>query len=457
MSCGEYGMIFRVEINSTQQASVLIPVSVSFAGQTVDMTLPSQVALVELLPGMVRALGRLTTESATQGYRVMNASGSLLSQSSSLSQQGVYPGTLLTLEVIGTSLGDTRYDDIVEAVGKAVNTSQKPWQRGDSVQLSAYCAVALFVVAALMLVTQSHGTVPAVIALAGAALVTLAAAVVARVPHAHSDEQSPSWPGGALALAMVVPLLTACAAFVAVDGPWFALPLAGAGAAAMLGSAAVMVLPAGTRRAIFGPLFAGGAMLLAGGLNEWGHVPAERAAALVIAMLAIVVVSTPWIGMARTPIRIGEPSSRTIDGEKIHASVQRAAVLARAVEVGSVLAVIGFTPVVAGTSVAGCALAVCVGLSLMLSTRSLYGKAEVLIGVLAGMTTTLLAGLTAAATGMVSPFWAVGIMVGVGIFVVATNVVGQRMRPWLTRFADATNILALAAILPLTALVWGII
>ena len=68
-----------------------------------------------------------------------------------------------------------------------------------------------------------------------------------------------------------------------------------------------------------------------------------------------------------------------------------------------------------------------------------------------------LAGLTAAATGMVSPFWAVGIMVGVGIFVVATNVVGQRMRPWLTRFADTTNILALAAILPLTALVWGII
>lgn len=449
-----------MEISTAQPAGVLMPVSVTFAGQTVDMALPAQVPLAELLPGMVRALGRLTTEAATQGYRVLVPSGRALDQSRSLPDQGVRPGVLLTLEPTGTSLGDTRYDDIVEAVGAAIDAGQRPWRRGDSVQLSALCSVALFLVAAALLVTQARGSAAAgIVAAAGAVLVTLAAAVVARVRETGAEGGSAA-PGGAAALALTAPALAACAAFVATDGPWNGLPLAAAGLAAMVGAAAVLVLPASERGTALGPLVAGGAMLLAGALTGLGRVPADHAAALTVALLAVVVVAAPWIGMAQVPARVsvvGAPAVPEIDGRRVGSRVRDASVRALSMKTGAVLVVVGLAPLVAGASRAGAALMICVGGALLLSTRSLHGRAEVLVGVLAGMATAVAAGIAATGAGLVPVAWAVAVVLGVGVLVLAANVVTQRMRPWLARLADAANILALVAILPLTVLVWGLL
>ena len=442
-----------------QQLSALIPVSVSFSGQTVDLSLPAHVAVAELLPGMVRSLGRLSAESATQGYGVRLPSGSELSQSLSLAQQDVHPGTLLTLEVTGSSTENARYDDIVEAVGTAISQEQLPWRRGDSVQLSAYCSVALFVIAAFLLVTQSRGMTPAIISGVGAILVTLAAAVVARwkdsatAPEIGTGGQS----GAAVALAMTVPVLTGCAAFVAIDGARSGLPLFGAGVGAIVGALAGLVLPVGMRIAAAGPLTAGIALILVGGLTEFAKVPVDHAAALAISLLSIVVLSAPWMGMAHVPMRIDPAFVREIDGNTVQAQVHKGSVLALSVKAGAALAIVGFVPLVAASSLAGSLLAVCVGTAFMLATRSLYGRADVLVGVISGMAITVIAGLSAASHGLLSPSWTVVIAVAVGVIILAMNVVSQRMRPMVTRCADALNVLAIVAILPLTAAVWDLV
>ena len=43
------------------------------------------------------------------------------------------------------------------------------------------------------------------------------------------------------------------------------------------------------------------------------------------------------------------------------------------------------------------------------------------------------------------------------MLLLAANVVSQKLRPWLTRLADVAGVLVLLGILPLAALVWGVV
>ncbi|MDU1521520.1 MAG: hypothetical protein E6905_03580, partial [Actinomyces sp.] len=118
--------------------------------------------------------------------------------------------------------------------------------------------------------------------------------------------------------------------------------------------------------------------------------------------------------------------------------------------------IITCVPMVVAT-VEGVLLMACVGAAFMLGTRSLHGRIDVFIGVVAGMLITLATGILATlAVSWLLP-WTVGLTVLVAILILAANVVNSRLRPWLTRLADGANVIALIAIIPLTCLVWGII
>lgn len=91
------------------------------------------------------------------GFTVSTSFGQLLDQSLCLRDQGVRAGASLTLERAGQGRDDQRFDDLVEAVGSAVEKSVDPWTPLDSLQLSVY-ASALFVglAAVLLLSASSH-------------------------------------------------------------------------------------------------------------------------------------------------------------------------------------------------------------------------------------------------------------------------------------------------------------
>ena len=201
----------------SSSAGALMPVSLAMSGSTVDMSVPPNVALAELVPAMVKALGPLDSGTATKGFTVRTSDGHALNQSRTLPDQEVRPGAVLTIEPMGSNAQDQRYDDLIEAVGTAVADNSTPWKKTNSVQLSAHASAALVLLAALLLVTGTHEPIlTAVIGVSGALLTTLATAIVARMPDRP----------GALSLGHTTPILIACAAFAIAPGDWPALPLA---------------------------------------------------------------------------------------------------------------------------------------------------------------------------------------------------------------------------------------
>ena len=432
----------------------LVPVTVVYSGQRIDMAVPAAVPVADLLPGMAAALGRLNADSATQGFRVVLPSGRELDQAGTLAGQDVAAGALLTLQADGDAAGDTRYDDLVEAIGASVDAGRTAWRRGDSVQLSAFSAAGLFALAAgLLLFGGGDPLLAATLAGVGGALVALAAAVVARIPVT----------GGAVALALTVPVLLGVAGFLLLagpPGPGLSGPaLAGAGLGVLAGACAALVLPRRQQAVIAGPLTAGTALLALGLLVGYAGTTPQRAATGIVAALTIVVLLAPWIGLAQVPARIDALAQRpraAIDPVEVATQVGSADVAVLSLRIAAALVTAGLAPLVA-RDLPGLLLMTSVGLALLLGTRSLYGRAEVLAGVVGGMLTIVVAGATAALATPAALPWLAGVMALVGCFVVAWNVVSQSLRPWLNRLADALHIVALMAVLPLTLWILGLL
>ena len=104
----------------------LLPITLTTHGEQVDLSVPPDIAVAELLPGMVGAIRSLDPISATRGFTLRTTSGRVLSQARSLPEQGVQAGAMLSLDVIGESPDEQRYDDLVEAVGVAVADRSTP-------------------------------------------------------------------------------------------------------------------------------------------------------------------------------------------------------------------------------------------------------------------------------------------------------------------------------------------
>ena len=429
---------------------VLVPISVVHAGQRLDLAVPASIPVAELLPGLVAALGRLTADAATQGFRVILPSGRELDQARGLAEQDVSAGAVLTLQTAGGAAADIRYDDLVEAIGASVDSTRTPWRRGDSVHLSAYSAAGLFGVAAALLATGGADPVVAgALALTGAVLVTLAALVLVRLPVL----------GGAVALTLVVPALLGAAGFVLTAGPPTQLRLATAGLGAFFGAAATLVLPVRQRAVAAGPMTVGAGMMLHGSLTAFAHLTDQRAGAIVVSSVAVVILLAPWIGLAQVPARIDAlalaPRTR-IDAGDVTRQVGTADLAVLSMRIAAGLLTTCLAPLVA-VDAPGAALMASIALAFLLGTRSLYGRAEVLAGVTGGMLTIVSAGATVALTTPELLPWLAGLVVVVGGFVLAWNVVSVTLRPWLNRLADALHVLALMAVPPLTIWILGLL
>ena len=434
--------------SETSPAGALLPISLSMAGDTTDISVPPNIALAELMPVMIKALRPLDPGTATRGFTVRASDGRALNQSKSLPDQKIRPGAVLTVEPSGTNVKDQRYDDMVEAVGTAVAEHSAPWEKTSSVQLSAHASAALVLLAALLLVTGSRDPVlTATVGACGAILTTLAAAVVARMPNRP----------GALSLGHTTPILITCAVFVVTPGNWFSLPLAAAGAGLFAGSTTLLVLPSDLRASMAAPMTAGVSCSLVGGLIGMLGVPPDRAAATALTLLVVITLSAPWVAMAQLPATIGTSrENERIDPTRVHSRVKNARVLVISLKAGCSAAMMVLAPLMTSSPTAITMLA-CTGLALMLATRSLRSLVEVIIGVLTGMFLTIVA---AVATTTVIPDalpWILGAIILAAVLLLAANVVSQKLRPWLTRLADVAGILVLLGILPLAALVWGII
>lgn len=443
----------------------LIPLTITYGVDRTDVTIPQSIPLVELLPGLVESVGAFSDQPTNDGFAVRTASGRLLDQSKSLSAQGVRAGAALTLEPLGEGAADMVYDDLTEAVGQVVERVSTPWTRDDARTFAALSAAALIFVAAVLLATTPQDAISSMqsgnvaffnyvygaIGVVAALLVTGTSAVVTR-----------KYPGPAgIALAHTVPFLTAASALRLSQSQWDTGGWIAVGVGLLVGSLAALTLPKRYRISIAAPLVLGTMMAATGLMVKVGSLSQVGVSALLFALVIVLLQLAPWIALAHIPVRILDANtSEQIPAQGITDQVTASFVFVVSLRAGGALAAVFLT--VSMLSTAGLrsfsvplALVVLGSVSLILQTRSIRARVEVLLSSLTGLTTILVGATLVTRADPASLPWVTLSAIAAALVLVVTNVVGPRARPHLTRIADTIAVLSLFVLIPLAVYLWG--
>ena len=449
----------------TFRGVALIPLTITYGMERRDVTVPQSVPLVELLPGLVDVIGARADTGTNDGFAVRTASGRPLDQSASLSAQGVRAGASLLLEPLGEGVADMVYDDLTEAVGQVVEQVSTPWTSSDARTLACLSAAALVFVAAILLATTPPDAIAALqpgrvsllnyingaIGVMSALLVMGTSAVVTR--------KNPG-PSG-IAQAHTVPVLTAAAALRFTQTQWDGAGWIAIGVGILIGSVAALTLPGRYRISVAAPLVVGSVVTATGLLVRFGNLPQVGVSALLFALIVVLLQLAPWVALAHIPVRILDAkTTEQIPAQGIMDQVSTSFVFVVSLRVGGALAAIFLTvSMMTATGTKSIVLPLILillgSVSLVLQTRSIRARVEVLIGALTGLITILIAAVLATRADATILSWITVIAVGTALVLVITNVVGPRARPHMTRLADTLSVLSLFVLIPLAVYLWG--
>lgn len=449
----------------TVRGVALIPLTITYGMERRDVTVPQSVPLVELLPGLVDVIGARADTGTNDGFAVRTASGRPLDQSASLSAQGVRAGASLLLEPLGEGVADMVYDDLTEAAGQVVEQVSTPWTSSDARTLACLSAAALVFVAAILLATTPPDAIAALqpgrvallnyingaIGVMSALLVMGTSAVVTR--------KNPG-PSG-IALAHTVPVLTAAAALRFTQTQWDGAGWIAIGVGILVGSVAALTLPGRYRISVAAPLVVGSVVTATGLLVRFGNLSQVGVSALLFALIVVLLQLAPWVALAHIPVRILDAkTTEQIPAQGIMDQVSTSFVFVVSLRVGGALAAIFLTvSMMTATGTKSIVLPLILillgSVSLVLQTRSIRARVEVLIGALTGLITILIAAVLATRADATILSWITVIAVGTALVLVITNVVGPRARPHMTRLADTLSVLSLFVLIPLAVYLWG--
>lgn len=449
----------------TVRGVALIPLTITYGMERRDVTVPQSVPLVELLPGLVDVIGARADTGTNDGFAVRTASGRPLDQSASLSAQGVRAGASLLLEPLGEGVADMVYDDLTEAVGQVVEQVSTPWTSSDARTLACLSAAALVFVAAILLATTPPDAIAALqpgrvallnyingaIGVVSALLVMGTSAVVTR--------KNPG-PSG-IALAHTVPVLTAAAALRFTQTQWDGAGWIAIGVGILVGSVAALTLPGRYCISVAAPLVVGSVVTATGLLVRFGNLSQVGVSALLFALIVVLLQLAPWVALAHIPVRILDAkTTEQIPAQGIMDQVSTSFVFVVSLRVGGALAAIFLTvSMMTATGTKSIVLPLILillgSVSLVLQTRSIRARVEVLIGALTGLITILIAAVLATRADATILSWITVIAVGTALVLVITNVVGPRARPHMTRLADTLSVLSLFVLIPLAVYLWG--
>lgn len=197
----------------------------------VDVALPEDVPLAELLPDVLRMADQWQNEGAHSGFSLARLDGGELDTGLSLSAQGVRNGDLLYLRAATEILPPPVYDDVVDAIVRSVADDTRMWSATHFRRLGLIGGALVLAVGAWVMWTSGdpHG-MPAAVAGILAVLLTIAGGICSRSYKDHI--------GGAVLGGCAVPY-----AFLAGLG---VLPLAGSAGLGrdhfIVGCAAVLIV-----------------------------------------------------------------------------------------------------------------------------------------------------------------------------------------------------------------------
>ncbi|WP_331715088.1 type VII secretion integral membrane protein EccD [Micromonospora coxensis] len=434
-----------------------------------DLALPSDVPLADLLPTLLRYAGEDLADEGVRhgGWSLARLGGQPLDGGRTAAQLGVRDGEVLYFNPRSAAAPEIVFDDVVDAVATATNQRPGTWQVGTTRSFSVLLAAAALGVGAAVTLFAGPPQLPgAVAALLVAVLLMVAAAVLSR---AAGDSRT----GAVLAMAGV--------GYAAVGG---LLVLAGDRGLGEL--AGPHVLLAGTAVVLFGaiaglavgdrmPLFLGavtvGAATAVGALLSLAFGLGAAAAAAIVATVAFATLpALPMTAyrLARLPvpsIPTGpedlKTDTETVDGRRVLRQSERADQFLTGLLWTVSLLVLGGQIVLAGNGRLPAVL-LCLVLALLslLRARPFIGRAQRTPVLFAGSVGLALAAWATFAGGSLPTRLGL-VLGGVALTVVISliyglSVAGKRISPVWGRVLDIVEILLIVAVVPLAFWVCGL-
>lgn len=447
------------------------------ARNRVDVSLPAESTLAELLPQMVRITGASAEPDRIQpvpGWTLGRLGAPPLDPARTVAATGIRDGEVLYLKPRDDRSVPLLFDDVVDAIASAAHDRPGVWRPALARRVGLAAAAAGFVCAAVLLGLAGPrwpwpalvtGVLALVLLVAGGALARaqgdsaagavlagagLPAALLAGMEVFVSGPSMVDPGAGELSFGLAATVVYAVLAVVLVvdRSAWFV----GAGLAAMLGCLAASVA----------------AVLPVGAITAYGHQtrPSYAVAAVTLVVALAVAPALPMLALrlGRLPLpriptdveAFRHDEKPTLGPDVIHETRTAEEVLTGVLGALAVVAAGCALVLLRGGSGWGCLLTAVAGLVLTLRSRAYAGAGQRLVLFVPGLLLLVGAAARVAANGNPGArlaVIAVALLAAVGAALYAVRVVGRDPSPYWSRLLDVLEFLCLVGLVPVAAAV----
>ncbi|MGH3715508.1 MAG: type VII secretion integral membrane protein EccD [Micromonosporaceae bacterium] len=451
---------------STQAGTGLARITIAAPKRRIDVALPENVPLAELLPSLLRHAGENIADEGEQhgGWMLRRGDGGSLDSARTLGVQNIRDGEVLHLVPRRTEWPDLDYDDIAEAIAGGARKYGRAWTGRATRYTSLSVAVLIFMVGLVVaLMSGPPWFLPGLIPLITGFVFVVIGVLLSR---AVADSVAGAVVGGVgLVYAFV-------GGFLLLGGDE---PLTRFGAPHLLVATAVLLVASVIGYigiAEYTRIFAGGALVgllgvVAGMLGSMKSLEPHGVAAIIVTIIVAFVPAFPLLAMRLgkmpVPALPDKPEDLIADEpvperDTVYAAVVRSDEMLSGLLLGAaVISVACQIVLIRSMTVDGAILAGLVALAFVLRARlfpSGRHRIPMLVSGLIGLSLLTL-GLAEAIPSEYRLYAMVAGLVALGGLVVSAGLTYSRRppSPYLGRFADWLDVLLVVAVVPVACAV----
>lgn len=420
-----------------------------------DLLLPAHLPVAELLPSLVRHFVTMNPRTASRGFVLTLADGTLIDQGRSLRSQNIDDGSLLLLTPRVKKI-EKKYDDLVEAIADVVNETNKPWTPADAANLAMGASVTLLI-ATTILLTQARPSggivVPIILGLLAVFLTGVTWVLERGERHNH-----------AVSTAMLVSLTLAGCGWTIPPFASIELPLALAGLGSALGAAITMTLVTQWRELMLAPGISGISLGAVGAANMTLAAQHERVAVVATGLLGLLLLALPHFSLKVSHLEEADPllspkekhiskdSGHPIDPSTVHTNYIHGRRTLFAARCGVGLALTCLAPLTVSTGPWGVVVIAGILLILTLNTRTQYARLDVLCEYIIAVSIFTVTCLSVMIT---QPSWWLGLVIALALIaasLIAYGLVIGQTPQWARNLANVGETIAGLILIPAVVL-----